>query len=83
MDAGGRLIVRAPSGTILGGPAPDGVVLEQRFDQVLLVSIGTNWVIFDSNALGGGARNRQSLKSTKSQSAKSTKSGKGLRGRRR
>ena len=58
MDARGRLIVRAPSGTILGGPESAGVVLERPFDQVLLVSDGATWVIFDSNTLGGGAQNR-------------------------
>ena len=54
MDARGRLFVRAPSGTILGGSQSADVVLERRFDQVLLVSDGTNWVIFDSNTLGVG-----------------------------
>ena len=49
MDAIGLLRVRAPSGTILGGPAGGDVVLKQTFDQVTLVSDGTTWVIFDSN----------------------------------
>ena len=37
------------SGTILGGPAGGDVVLERSFDQVMLVSDGTTWVIFDSD----------------------------------
>ena len=49
MDAIGLLRVRAPSGTILGGPAGGDVVLARTFDQVTLVSDGTTWVIFDSN----------------------------------
>ena len=49
---------------------------------MLLVSDGTDWLIFDSNALGVEAGGRQSTKSAKSPSAKSpsaksTKSGKG------
>lgn len=37
------------SGPILGGPAGGDVVLERSFDQVMLVSDGTTWVIFDSD----------------------------------
>jgi hypothetical protein len=49
MDNRGRLLVRPPSGTIVGGRPNETVVLERRFEQVLLVSDGTNWIIFDRN----------------------------------
>ena len=43
VDAVGDLIVRAPSGTILGSPTGGDVVLENLSDHVLLVSDGTDW----------------------------------------
>ena len=45
MDNRGRVVVRPPSGALLGARSGDGVVLERRFDQVMFVSDGTTWIV--------------------------------------
>jgi len=45
-----RLVVRAASGGIVGGAAP-AITLETRFEQVVLTSNGTLWLLLDAGRL--------------------------------
>ncbi len=51
MDGRRRLVVRAQPGEQIAGGRRGPLTLDRPFDQVLLVSDGTSWVIFDGGPL--------------------------------